>query len=173
MLHMGTIQIQIIKQFATLKPKWEFPKTRIDWRTFGPAKTVALPDRHCFCQSRASVQRAISKTAVTPLLTHWSYCSLALSHRSKGTFTVGAISWRHWRWKWVTKIWTGLFTLGTIWRDVTGRHDDVLPEMAPAPILSRQFAISLQILQLNHYRVDIARETSCNNCYTMTTSRLV
>ena len=62
MLHMGTIQIQIIKQFATLKPKWEFPKTRIDWRTFGPAKTVALPDRHCFCQSRASVQRAISKT---------------------------------------------------------------------------------------------------------------
>ena len=37
MLHMGTIKIQIIKQFGTFKPKWEFPKTRIDWRTFGPA----------------------------------------------------------------------------------------------------------------------------------------
>ena len=62
MLHMGTMKIQFIKQFGTLKPKCEFPKTRIDWWTFGPAKTVALLDRRCFCQSRASVQRAISKT---------------------------------------------------------------------------------------------------------------
>ena len=36
-LHMGTIKIQIIKQFGTLKLKWEFPKTRFDWQTFGPA----------------------------------------------------------------------------------------------------------------------------------------
>ena len=27
------------------------------------------------------ISRAWSKTTVTPLLTHWSYCSLALSHR--------------------------------------------------------------------------------------------
>ena len=64
MLHMGTMKIQFIKQFGTLKPKCEFPKTRIDWWTFGPAKTVALLDRRCFCQSRASVQRAISKTGL-------------------------------------------------------------------------------------------------------------
>ena len=66
MLHMGTMKIQFIKQFGTLKPKCEFPKSRIDWWTFGPAKTVALLDRRCFCQSRASVQRAISKTGEFP-----------------------------------------------------------------------------------------------------------
>ena len=28
-----------------------------------------------------AISMALCKTAVTPLLTHWSYCSLALSHR--------------------------------------------------------------------------------------------
>ena len=40
------------------------------------------------------------------------------------------------RWKWVTKTSTGSFTLGAIWRDVVGCHNDTPPEMSPAPILS-------------------------------------
>ena len=32
---------------------------------------------HCSC----NISMTQCKTAVTPLLTHWSYCSLALSHR--------------------------------------------------------------------------------------------
>ena len=35
------------------------------------------------------------KTAVTPLLTHWSYCSLALSHRSDGHYWGYSLQWRH------------------------------------------------------------------------------
>ena len=50
------------------------------------------------------------------------------------------------RWKWVTKKSTGSFTLGAIWRDVAGRHNDAPPEMSPAPILSRRSATSPQIL---------------------------
>ena len=35
---------------------------------------------------------AYRKTAVTPLLTHWSYCNLALSHRYDGVYS-GVLLW--------------------------------------------------------------------------------
>ena len=58
--------------------------------------------------------------------------------------------------------------------DVAGSHYDAPPEMAAAPILSCQLAISPQILMaLSKRVVDIARETSSNYCYTMATSCLV
>ena len=35
----------------------------------------------CYKMTQSGISMAQSKTAVTPLLTHWSYCSLALSQR--------------------------------------------------------------------------------------------
>ena len=43
-----------------------------------------------------------------------------------------------WHQKLVPKKSRGLFTLGSIWHDIAVRHNDVLPETAPASILSHQ-----------------------------------
>ena len=51
-----------------------FPKTRIDCRSFGPAKRISVPDWRCFCQSWASVQKAISKTVM-----FYDFCDLLAS----------------------------------------------------------------------------------------------
>ena len=48
--------------FGTIFGQCEFPKYRINCWSFGPAKTVVLLDRCCFCWSRAPVHQAISKT---------------------------------------------------------------------------------------------------------------
>ena len=46
----------------------------------------------------------------------------------------GTIWQCNWRWKGVTKKSTGSFTLGMIWCDIAGGHNDMPPEMAAAPI---------------------------------------
>ena len=50
------------------------------WETI---KTQSLENEGvCFLRGRGQITSMAScKTAVTPLLTHWSYCNLALSHR--------------------------------------------------------------------------------------------
>ena len=50
------------------------------WETI---KTRSLENEGvCFPRGRGKITSMAScKTAVTPLLTHWSYCNLALSHR--------------------------------------------------------------------------------------------
>ena len=47
------------------------------YRRFSQRKTLYI---YCCCQL-VCVSMALCKTAVTPLLTHWSYYSLALNHR--------------------------------------------------------------------------------------------
>ena len=51
--------------FGTIFGQCEFPKYRTNCWSFGPAKTVVLLDRCCFCWSRAPVHQAISKTVLT------------------------------------------------------------------------------------------------------------
>ena len=73
---------------------------------------------------------------------------------SEVAFTLGAISRRNVAARWTLKMGykeTGSFTLGAIWHDVAGCHNDASPEMSPAPILSRRSATSAQILQAGHW----------------------
>ena len=59
--------------------------------------------------------------------------------------TLGAMSRRNWRWNWViTRKSTGPFTLGAMWRDITGPHNDAPPKMVPASIYRASSAIPPQ-----------------------------
>ena len=61
----------------------QFFLCRFIWRSTVPGHHPACIDP-CHAQfNLGNILMASCKTAVTPLLTHWSYCSLALSHRYK------------------------------------------------------------------------------------------
>ena len=57
-----------IKENSKAPHHWTFVKPIHRWWIASNANNVFMPMTQC-------------KTAVTPLLTHWSYCSLALSHQ--------------------------------------------------------------------------------------------
>ena len=65
--------------FGTIFGQCEFPKYRTNCWSFGPAKTVVLLDRCCFCWSRAPVHQAISKTALTRF-SNACFCTKYIHH---------------------------------------------------------------------------------------------
>ena len=84
-LNIKLIETKYVLMALQLSPTWYRIPHSNDWRrTFIKFETHKRHDEllgHLIVRKLHTISMAQCKTAVIPLLTHWSYCSLALSHR--------------------------------------------------------------------------------------------